>query len=55
MAGGVRSRSNMPHDVQKMVYVGEMPWHRLGVRLPAAAGYEEAGERRLRKRLRQRS
>lgn len=24
-----------------MVYVGEMPWHEIGVRLPAAAGFEE--------------
>jgi hypothetical protein len=34
----------MPHDVQKMVYVGEMPWHGLGARLPANATYDEIVE-----------
>lgn len=31
----------MAHEINKIVYVGATPWHGLGVRLPAAAGYEE--------------
>ena len=31
----------MAHQINKMVYVGEMPWHGLGVRLPAKASYDE--------------
>lgn len=31
----------MAHNISKMVYVGDAPWHGLGVRLPARAGYEE--------------
>jgi phage/plasmid-like protein (TIGR03299 family) len=31
----------MAHEINKMVYVGEMPWHGLGVRLPTKASYEE--------------
>lgn len=31
----------MAHEINKMVYVGAMPWHGLGVRLPAKATYEE--------------
>jgi hypothetical protein len=27
-----------------MIYVGEMPWHGLGVRLPARASYDEIVE-----------
>lgn len=29
------------HQIKKMVFVGEMPWHGLGVRLPAKATYDE--------------
>jgi len=31
----------MAHDINRMIYIGEMPWLGLGVRLPARAGYEE--------------
>jgi phage/plasmid-like protein (TIGR03299 family) len=31
----------MAHEIKKMFYVGEMPWHGLGVRLPTKASYEE--------------
>lgn len=31
----------MAHDINRMTYVGEMPRHGLGVRLPARASYEE--------------
>jgi hypothetical protein len=31
----------MSHDVKKMIYVGEVPWYGLGVRLLARASYEE--------------
>ena len=34
----------MAHDINKMVYVGEVPWHGLGVRLPARATYDEIVE-----------
>lgn len=31
----------MAHDINRMIYVGEMPWHGLGVQLSARASYEE--------------
>jgi phage/plasmid-like protein (TIGR03299 family) len=34
----------MAHDINKMIYVGEVPWHGLGVRLPARATYDEIVE-----------
>jgi len=34
----------MAHDINKMVFVGEVPWHGLGVRLPARATYDEIVE-----------
>jgi phage/plasmid-like protein (TIGR03299 family) len=34
----------MAHDINKMIFVGEVPWHGLGVRLPARATYDEIVE-----------
>ena len=31
----------MSHDINRMVYVGQVPWHGLGVRLPQNATFEE--------------
>ena len=31
----------MAHDINRMIYVGEVPWHGLGVRLPSRASYQE--------------
>ena len=34
----------MSHEINRMIYVGEVPWHGLGVRLPARATYQEIVE-----------
>jgi hypothetical protein len=34
----------MAHDIYRMVFVGEVPWRGLGVRLPARATYDEIVE-----------
>lgn len=35
---------SMSHQIKKMVFTGEVPWHGLGVQLPANASYEEIVE-----------
>ena len=34
----------MAHEVNRMMFVGEVPWHGLGVRLPARASYDQIVE-----------
>jgi phage/plasmid-like protein (TIGR03299 family) len=34
----------MAHEINHMMYVGDMPWHGLGVRLPQNASYDEIVE-----------
>jgi hypothetical protein len=34
----------MAHDINKIALVGAVPWHGLGVRLPARASYDEIVE-----------
>lgn len=34
----------MAHDINKMVFVGQVPWHGLGTRLPENASFEEIVE-----------
>lgn len=31
----------MPHEVNRMMYVGQVPWHGLGTQFPTNASYEE--------------
>jgi hypothetical protein len=38
----IQQGSDMPHNIGKMFYYGERPWHKLGTKLNQAATVSEA-------------